>query len=61
MEYETALDGIRQQLSSTKRANIQENVELIRLQREVKDKASQLQAVQAQYENLKEVNNTFSK
>ncbi|RDD43076.1 Protein fantom [Trichoplax sp. H2] len=59
MEYETALDNIRQQLSSTKRANIQENVELIRLQREVKDKATQLQAVQAQYENLKETMTKF--
>ena len=38
-----------------KRSNIQENVELIKLQREVKDKVTKLQHLQGKYQNLEEV------
>ena len=38
-----------------KRGNIQENVELIKLQREVKDKVTKLQHLQGKYQNLEEV------
>ena len=37
------------------RSNIHENVEMIRLQREVKEKSTKLSALQAQYANLEEV------
>ena len=40
---------------SRKRSNIQENVELIKLQREVKDKVTKLQHLQGKYQNLEEV------
>ena len=38
-----------------KRSNIQENVELVKLQREVKDKVTKLQHLQGKYQNLEEV------
>lgn len=37
------------------RANLQENVDMIKLQREVKDKSTKLQALQAKYTTLDEV------
>jgi LytS/YehU family sensor histidine kinase len=39
------------------RDNIQENVDMIKLQREVKEKASKLQVVEAKYQSLNEVTN----
>ena len=37
------------------RNNIQENIEIIRLQREVKDKGTRFTALQSQYSNMEEV------
>lgn len=37
------------------RDNIQENVDMIKLQREIKEKASKLQVVEAKYLSLNEV------
>ena len=37
------------------RSNIQENVDLIKLQREMKEKATKFEALQAKYLNLEEV------
>jgi len=37
------------------RANLQENVDMIKLQREVKDKSTKLQALQTKYTTLDEV------
>ena len=39
----------------TARSNIQENVDLIKLQREMKEKATKFEALQAKYLNLEEV------
>ena len=39
------------------RNNIQENVEIIKLQREVRDKVSKLQQLQGKYQNLEDVRN----
>ena len=37
------------------RSNIQENVDLIKLQREIKEKATKFEALQVKYLNLEEV------
>lgn len=37
------------------RSNIQENVDLIKLQRDIKEKATKFEALQAQYLGLQEV------
>ena len=41
------------------RETIQENVDMIKLQREVKEKASKLQAVEAKYLTLNEVQTMY--
>lgn len=54
-EFEEDILLIKQQAAGASRSNIQENIDLIRLQREVKDKATKLSAVQSQYEGLDNV------
>ena len=55
-EYEDDILKIKQMMNQGQRTNIQENIDIIRLQREVKEKSTKLTAVQAQYETLQEVN-----
>lgn len=43
------------------RSNIQENVDLIRLQREMKEKATKFEALQVKYFNLEEVRHNILK
>ena len=54
-EYEDDILKIKQMMNQGQRTNIQENIDIIRLQREVKEKSTKLTAVQAQYETLQEV------
>ncbi|ELU06907.1 hypothetical protein CAPTEDRAFT_218340 [Capitella teleta] len=53
-EYEEDILKIKQQLSQGQRTNIQENIDVIRLQREVKDKSTKLSQIQAQFQNVEE-------
>ncbi|XP_077868086.1 protein fantom-like [Saccoglossus kowalevskii] len=53
-ELEAELLRLREQMSAGQRSNIQENVELIKLQREIKEKSTKLSAMQAQYQNLED-------
>lgn len=57
IEHEEDLQKLRQQVSGNQRSSIQENVELIKLQREVKDKVAKLQSLQGKYQNLEELLN----
>ncbi|XP_048576646.1 protein fantom-like isoform X2 [Nematostella vectensis] len=54
LEHQEELNRARDQLTGMQRGNLQENVELIKLQRDVKDKMTKLQAVQAKYQSLEE-------
>lgn len=42
-------------MTGAQRVNLQENVDLIRLQREIKDKSTKLTALQGKYMQLEEV------
>ncbi|KAK2146667.1 hypothetical protein LSH36_590g01020 [Paralvinella palmiformis] len=53
-EYEEDLLKLKQQMSIGQRATIQENISVIRLQREVKEKSTKLTQLQAQYASLEE-------
>ncbi|XP_019629312.1 PREDICTED: protein fantom-like [Branchiostoma belcheri] len=53
-EHEEELLRMRELMAAGQRGNIQENVDMIRLQRELKEKATKLTAMQAKYTNLEE-------
>ncbi|XP_066290369.1 protein fantom-like isoform X4 [Branchiostoma lanceolatum] len=53
-EHEEELLRMREQMAAGQRGSIQENVDMIRLQRELKEKATKLTAMQAKYTNLEE-------
>ncbi|XP_013398860.1 protein fantom isoform X4 [Lingula anatina] len=53
-EFEEDLLRIKQQMSAEQRVTLQENVDLIRLQREVKDKATKLTSLQEKYTRMEE-------
>lgn len=54
-QFEEDILQLKRQATGAARSNIQENIDLLRLQREVKDKSTKLEAVQAQYESLNSV------
>ncbi|XP_033626403.1 protein fantom-like isoform X2 [Asterias rubens] len=54
IEQEETLLRLKEHMSAGQRTNIHENVEMIRLQREVKEKSTKLTALQAKYANLEE-------
>ncbi|KAK2187638.1 hypothetical protein NP493_159g03000 [Ridgeia piscesae] len=53
-EFEEDLLKIKQQITQGQRTVIQENIDVIRLQREVKEKSTKLTALQAQFASLDE-------
>ena len=53
--FEEDLLKIKQQATAGQRATVQENVDMIRLQREVKEKAMKVTTLQAKYQNLEDV------
>ncbi|XP_077993112.1 protein fantom-like [Glandiceps talaboti] len=53
-EHDDELLRLREQMSAGQRSNIQENVELIRLQRELKEKSTKLTGMEAQYQSLED-------
>lgn len=53
-EHELVMTKVREELSGAQRNNIQENVDMIKLQREVKEKATKLQALETKYLSLNE-------
>jgi len=55
IHHEDSIQQLRQRVSGTQRTTIQENVELIKLQREVRDKVSKLQNLQGKYQNLEDL------
>ncbi|KAJ7360419.1 Protein fantom [Desmophyllum pertusum] len=54
LRHEDEIMRLKEQLSDAQRSNIQENVDLIRLQREMKEKATKFEALQVKYFNLEE-------
>lgn len=52
LQFDEDILELKRQATGAARSNIQENIDLMRLQREVKDKSTKLTAVQAQFENL---------
>ena len=54
-QFEDDILQLKRQATGAARSNIQENIDLMRLQREVKDKSTKLEALQAQYESLNSV------
>lgn len=57
LQFDEDILELKRQATGAARSNIQENIDLMRLQREVKDKSTKLTAVQAQFENLNSVSN----
>lgn len=55
MEFEEDLNKIKQQMSEGQRVAIQENIDIIRLQRDVKEKSTNLVSLQSKYSNIEEV------
>ena len=55
LQFDEDILELKRQATGAARSNIQENIDLMRLQREVKDKSTKLTAVQAQFENLNSV------
>ncbi|XP_022337426.2 protein fantom-like isoform X1 [Crassostrea virginica] len=53
-DYEEDLFKIKQQITAEQRATVQENIDLIKLQREVKEKSTKLSAVTEKYAILEE-------
>lgn len=51
-KFEDDILQLKRQATGAARSNIQENIDLMRLQREVKDKSTKLEALQAQFESL---------
>jgi protein fantom len=54
-EFEEDLLKIKQQATAGQRATVQENVDMIRLQREVKEKSMKLTSLQAKYQHMEDV------
>lgn len=54
LHHEDEIMQLKEQLSDAQRSNIQENVDLIKLQREMKEKVTKFEALQAKYLNLEE-------
>ncbi|XP_063971772.1 protein fantom-like isoform X2 [Lytechinus pictus] len=54
LDHEEVLLRLKEQMSAGQRSNIQENVDMIKLQREVKEKSQKLAALEAQYATLQE-------
>lgn len=54
LRHEDEMMRMKEQLSDAQRSNIQENVDLIKLQRGIKEKATKFEALQAQYLGLQE-------
>ncbi|XP_078365018.1 protein fantom-like isoform X2 [Oculina patagonica] len=54
LRHEDEIMRLKEQLSDAQRSNIQENVDLIKLQREMKEKATKFEALQVKYLNLEE-------
>nr|XP_058967650.1 protein fantom-like [Pocillopora verrucosa] len=54
LRHEDEIMQLKEQVSDAQRSNIQENVDLIKLQREMKEKATKFEALQAKYLNLEE-------
>ncbi|XP_067934908.1 protein fantom-like [Watersipora subatra] len=52
VQFDEDILELKRQATGQARSNLQENIDLMRLQREVKDKSTKLSAVQAQYETL---------
>lgn len=57
-QFEEDILQLKRQATGAARSNIQENIDLMRLQREVKDKSTKLEALQAQFESLNTVCNS---
>lgn len=51
-EFDEDLLRVKQQATADQRSAIQENIDFIRVQRELREKATKLQAIQSQYETL---------
>ncbi|XP_071501124.1 protein fantom-like [Diadema antillarum] len=65
LDHEEVLLRLKEQMSAgqrhTAKSNIQENVDMIKLQREVKEKSQKLAALEAQYATLQESQTTLKK
>ncbi|XP_071959078.1 protein fantom-like [Antedon mediterranea] len=61
LEHDEEILQLKRMMNQGQRSNIQENVELIRLQRELKDKSSKLTALQTQFASLQENLKTVKK
>ena len=55
VQFDEDILELKRQATGQARSNLQENIDLMRLQREVKDKSTKLSAMQAQFENLSSV------
>ncbi|XP_046328978.2 protein fantom-like isoform X7 [Haliotis rufescens] len=53
-EFEEDILKIKQQITAEQKVNLQENIDMIRLQREVKEKSTRLTALQDKYSSLEE-------
>ncbi|XP_067651387.1 protein fantom-like isoform X8 [Haliotis asinina] len=53
-EFEEDILKIKQQITAEQKVNLQENIDMIRLQREVKEKSTRLTAIQDKYSSLEE-------
>jgi len=54
LRHEDEIMTLKEQLSDAQRSNIQENVDLIKVQRDMKEKATKFEALQAKYLKLEE-------
>ncbi|CAD5117963.1 DgyrCDS6705 [Dimorphilus gyrociliatus] len=54
MEFEEDLNKIKQQMSEGQRVAIQENIDIIKLKRDVKEKSTNLISLQSKYSNVEE-------
>ena len=59
VQFDEDILELKRQATGQARSNLQENIDLMRLQREVKDKSTKLSAMQAQFENLSSVSFFF--
>ncbi|XP_046557106.1 protein fantom-like isoform X4 [Haliotis rubra] len=53
-EFEEDILKIKQQITAEQKVNLQENIDMIRLQRQVKEKSTRLTAIQDKYSSLEE-------
>ncbi|XP_035828549.1 protein fantom isoform X2 [Aplysia californica] len=53
-EYEEDILKIKQQITSEQKVNLQENIDMIKLQRDVKEKSTMLIALQDRYQHMEE-------